>query len=127
MRIATPEHMMAPDLHGTHPGPDEGVGATLHQVVADAKAYGEAQVALQRKTLAARLRVGKTGLILGVVALLLALAAIPALLVGLIVSLATLIGPLGATAVVIVATLAIAGLCGWQASRIIPRMFEPIL
>jgi hypothetical protein len=111
----------------TRTGADEGVGATISQVVADAKAYGAAQVALQRETLAARFRAGKIGLVLGVVALLLVLAAVPALLVGLILSLSTLVGPLGATAIVIAATLAVAGLCGWLASRIVPRMFEPIL
>lgn len=102
---------------------DDGVGATIVQVAEDAKAYAGAQVALYKAIATARLRAAKSGIVLGLVAAVLALAALVALLVGLILSLATLLGPFGATAVVVIATLAIAGLLGWSASGKLSRAF----
>jgi hypothetical protein len=90
----------------------DGIGATVVQVAEDAKAYAAAQVAVVKAEAAARVGPAKTGAIFGAVAAVLAIAAVGALLVGLILSLATLVGPLGATAIVVLVTLAIAGVLG---------------
>ena len=66
----------------------------------------------------------KNGLILGIAALVIALSTVTALLVGLILTLATLVGPGFATLIVLVGALAIAGLLGWLAYRHIARMME---
>lgn len=98
------------DVADTH-DPD-GIGATVVQVTEDAKAYAAAQIAVVKAEANARIGPAKSGAILGVVAAVLALAAIGALLVGLILSLATLVGPLAATAIVVLVTLVIAGVLG---------------
>lgn len=60
--------------------------------------------------------------IFGIGAALLAFFALVALTVGLLMALSTLIGPLGATAVVVAAYLIIAGLLGWMAAGRWARM-----
>ena len=55
--------------------------------------------------------------------LVLVLSAVTALLVGLILTLATLVGPGFATLIVILATLVVAGLLGWLAYRHMLRVF----
>jgi hypothetical protein len=119
MPIATPDpvaHAKAAGA-GHQPGDVGGLGDTIVQVVDDGKAYAAAQVALYKALALARWRIAQGGLIFAAVAAVLGLSAVTALLVGLILSLAPLIGPLGATAVVILATLVIAGVLGWLAAR----------
>ncbi|MHA6723051.1 phage holin family protein [Sphingomonas sp. RS2018] len=101
----------------------DGIGATVAQVAEDAKAYAAAQVELYKTVARVRIRAGKSGIVFGVLAAVLAIAAFGALLVGLILSLATLIGPLGATGVVVIATLAIAGVLGWLAGKQLSAAF----
>lgn len=119
MPTATPDPIATPIAAGARHRADDagGVGDTIVQVADDAKAYAAAQIALYKALALARWRMAQGGLIFGAIAAVLALSAVTALLVGLILSLATLIGPLGATAVVIVVTLVIAGVLGWLAAR----------
>ena len=100
-----------------------GVGEAIARVADDAKAYAGAQVALYKAIALARWRVAQSGLIFGALALVLALSAFGALLVGLIFSLAPLVGPFGATAIVIGVTLAIAGVLGVLAGKRLARAF----
>lgn len=77
-------------------GDEESVRATFTRLYADGRAYAQAEVERQK------LRAGIVGVgvrnaaILGVVALMLLFAAIVALLVGLVIALAPMIGPLWA-------------------------------
>ncbi|MFD1787202.1 phage holin family protein [Sphingomonas floccifaciens] len=108
--------------------PDEaevgtGIGDAIGQVAEDAKAYALAQVDVAKAVAAARFRAAKAGLILGVTAVLLAGSALTALLVGLIIALSTLTGPLLATAIVVVVVLAIAGILGARAASSLSRAF----
>lgn len=103
-----------------------GVGEAVVQVAEDAKAYVAAQLAMYRVIAATRGRIVRNGLVFGAVAAVLALAAIGALLVGLILALSPLVGPLGATAIVVGATLLIAGLLGWLAGRRFAKAFEAL-
>lgn len=103
--------------------PDVGVGEAIVQVAEDAKAYVTAQVDVAKAVATVRLRAAKLGIALGVAAVFLLGSAITALLVGLILSLATVTGPLLATGIVVVAVLAVAGILGKLAATRIGRAF----
>jgi hypothetical protein len=92
---------------------DEGLGALFGRAVADAKAYARAEFGYWQALAGARLSAARTGLVLAVAALLLALALPTALVIGLILTLATLVGPGWATLIVILAVALVAGLLGW--------------
>lgn len=87
-----------------------GVGDLFQQLIEDGREVARTEVALQKAKLQVRVDRYRTAAIWFAVAGVLALAALIALLVGLILALATLIGPLGATAVVCGVVLAIAAI-----------------
>ncbi|MET0249169.1 MAG: hypothetical protein ABW164_05520 [Sphingobium sp.] len=105
---------------------DEGVRATISRFVADGRAYAQAEA--ERQKLRATIVMGgvRDALIFGVVALLLAVAAVIAFLVGLIITLTPLIGPLGATATVVIVTFAIVAILLVLAKKRIVRMKQDI-
>jgi hypothetical protein len=88
---------------------EEGLATLVAQLVDDARGLASAEVALVRARVGERTSAYKNAAIFFVVAGVLALAGLIALLVGLILSLATLIGPGLATAAVVLAVFAIAG------------------
>ena len=88
---------------------DEGVSTLVHRAVSDARELANAEIALYKAKASERVSAYTSAAIFFGIAAVLALSAVTALLVGLIIALATLIGPLGATGVVVVATLLIAG------------------
>lgn len=88
---------------------DEGVSSLVHRAVADARELATAEIALVKARASERISAFTSAAIFFGAAAVLAMSAVTALLVGLILALATLIGPLGATGVVVVVTLAIAG------------------
>lgn len=93
----------------TAPASDEGIAALVHHTVDDVRELAAAEIALYKAKASERISAYTGAAIYFGAAAVLALSAVTALLVGLILALATLIGPLGATAVVVLATLAIAG------------------
>jgi hypothetical protein len=88
---------------------EEGLATLVAQLVDDARGLASAEVALVKARVGERTSAYKNAAIFFVVAGVLALAGLIALLVGLILSLATLIGPGLATAAVVLAVFAIAG------------------
>ena len=105
------------------PDNQESIGALLSRLVEDGKSFARAEIGYYRTLVLAKLGEATGGLVLGVVALVLVLSAVTALLVGLILTLATLVGPGFATLIVILATLVVAGLLGWLAYRHMLRVF----
>lgn len=93
----------------TVPVVDEGVATLVHRAVADARELAQAELALVKAKANERISAFTSAAIFFGIAAVLALSAVTALLVGLILSLATLIGPLGATGAVVAATLIVAG------------------
>ena len=96
-------------------GEPEGVGDVLHRLVADGKAYAQAEVNYYKtygKETASALTIP---VILGVVALLFAHAAFLALIATLFVGLATLMSDTLAGLLTVVICLAIAGVLGYLA------------
>ncbi|MCU6453450.1 phage holin family protein [Sphingomonas sp. A2-49] len=87
---------------------DEGIGTLVSQLVEDVRGLAGAEVALVKARVGERASAYRNAAIFFAVAGVLALAALVALLVGIIMALATLIGPGLATAAVVLATLAIA-------------------
>jgi lysozyme family protein len=94
---------------------DVPIGQLFSQLVDDGKRYARAEVELYKAKAADKAEPVKWAAIYGGAAVTLALSAVTALLVGLILALETLIGPLGATLTVVLVTLAIAGVLGWIA------------
>lgn len=85
------------------------VGTLVHQLAADAREFATAEVEVAKaKALEKVNRFKNAGIFFGAAATL-ALSAVTALLVGLILTLATLVGPGWATLIVIGVTLVIAG------------------
>jgi hypothetical protein len=101
---------------------EESIGALFGRLVEDGKGFARAEIGYYRAVAVDKLAQAKAGLILGGAAVLLALAAAIALIVGLVMTLATLVGPGWATLIVVVATIAIAALLGWLACRHFRRM-----
>lgn len=95
-----------PEIAPVH---DEGVGTLVHRAVEDARELARAELALVKAKAGERATAYKNAAIFFGAAAVLALSAVTALLVGLILSLATLLGPGGATAIVVIATFIIAG------------------
>jgi hypothetical protein len=102
---------------------EEGVGELLTRLVEDGKGFARAELGYYRVLVTSKLREAGAGIGLAAAALVLACSALTALLVGLVLSLATLVGPGWATAIVVVAALAIAGLLGWLGYRHLTRVF----
>lgn len=102
---------------------EESVGALLGRLVEDGKSFARAEMGYYRLLLTGKLKEAGVGLGFGAAALVLACSAITALLVGLILSLATLIGPGLATLAVVLVTLGLAGLLGWFAFKHVMRVF----
>jgi len=88
---------------------DESIATLVTQLVDDARGLASAEVALVKARVGERASAYRNAAIFFVVAGVLALAGLIALLVGLILSLATLIGPGLATAAVVLGVFAIAG------------------
>jgi hypothetical protein len=99
------------------PEGDESIPALLGRLVEDTRSLAGAEIALYKAKLGERVAAYKGAVIFFAAAGVLALAALIALLVGLILSLATLIGPGLATAAVVIGVLVIAGILGLIGSR----------
>lgn len=92
--------------------PDEGVGTLVHRAIEDARELAQAEVALVKIKVGERASAWKSAAVFFAAAAVLALAAVIALLVGLIMTIATLVGPGWATLIVVGVTLVIAAVLG---------------
>jgi hypothetical protein len=100
------------------------VASLVTQLIDDTREVVSAEVGLQKARLGERLVAYKGAAIFFAIAGVLALAALIALLVGLILSLATLIGPGWATLAVVGVTLLIAGILAMIGKS---RLAAPVL
>lgn len=96
---------------------DEGFPAVVSRVIDDAKEVARAEIALVKAQAFAKLAAYRAAAILFAAAGLIALLAAIGLVVGLILTLATQIGPGLATLAVVGVFLLVAGLLGWLGSR----------
>ena len=88
----------------------DSVGTLVGRLVEDGRGLASAEIALAKARVGARIGSYKSAIIFFAVAGTLALAALIALLVGLILTLSTLMGPGLATAAVVIGTLVVAAI-----------------
>lgn len=96
---------------------DAPIGQLFSQLVDDGKRYARAEVELYKAKAADKAQPLKMAAVYAGIAVTLALSAVTALLVGLILALETLVGPLAATLIVVLVAIAIAGGLGYLAYR----------
>ena len=108
MRVSPPHPSLAAGKAAGDGG--EGISTLVHRAVEDVRELAQAEVALVKAKAGERVTAYKNAAIFFGAAAVLALSAVTALLVGLILSLATLIGAGWATLIVVVGTFVIAGI-----------------
>lgn len=96
---------------------DVPIGQLFSQLVDDGKNYARAEVDFYKAKAADKAEPVKWAAIYGGAGLTLAMSTVTALLVGLILSLEPQVGPFAATLIVVLVTLAIAGLLGYLAYK----------
>lgn len=103
-------------LKPTDPGPpppDRAVGELVHELIEDGKAYARAEIDLYKTIAAAKGKALALPIGAFVAALLIGSTALTALAVGVVMALATLIGPLAAGFIGMLIFLAVAGILAW--------------
>lgn len=95
------------------PPPERPVGELVHELIEEGKAYARAEIGLIKVIAAARGKALALPAAMFGLAFICALAAITALTVGVVMALATFIGPLAAGFIGMLIFAAIAGLLGW--------------
>lgn len=106
------------------PPQEESITSLVTRLIDDGEEFVRAELKLYRARLFSRLDEARSAIVLAVLALSLVQAVIVAALVGLLIVLRPIIGPGGATAVVVVAGLALAGLLAWLAVAQLRRATE---
>lgn len=102
-------------LKPVEPPPQEErpVGELVHELIENGKAYARAEIGLYKAIAAAKGKAVAIPAILFGAALLIGMAAINALVVGVVIALETYIGPLAGGFVGMLIFAAVAGLLGW--------------
>jgi uncharacterized membrane protein len=100
---------------------DEGLGALVGRAVEETRGLVGAEIELYKARFGERAAAYKSAIVFFAIAGVLALAALIALLVGLILTIATLVGPGFATAIVVGVVLLIAGVLGFVGTRKLAR------
>jgi len=105
-----------------------GLGGLIAQLIEDGRALARAEIDLLKSKGLALLRRSRIAVILLLIAACLAFASVVALMLGLVLALAPLVGAALAGVILLVAGLAMAALLGWLAIRLLagpPRKPEP--
>jgi len=95
------------------PPPERPVGELVHELIENGKAYARAEIGLVKAIAAAKGKALAIPVAMFVAALFIGMAAINALVVGVVLALETFIGPLAAGFVGMLIFAAVAGLLGW--------------
>jgi hypothetical protein len=98
-------------------GNERPIGELVSQLVDDGKAYAQAEIDLVKAIAADKAAAARTAAIFLGLALFIAFGAIVALSVGIVLALATLIGPLLGGVVAFVLIGAVAALLGWLGAQ----------
>lgn len=102
----------------------DSIATVMQRLASDGTAYAKAEIAYAKAVASERAEDARLGLMLAIVAAALALAALVAMLVGLVWILSLWIGPLGATAVVVGGSFAVAGFLAWKAVSMFKRVLS---
>ena len=106
------------------PPTNESIPALVSRLIDDGEGFVRAELKLYRARLVSRLDEVRNAIILVVIALSLVQSVMVAALVGLLIVLRPLIGPGGATGVVVITGLGIAGLLALLAWRLLLKATE---
>ncbi|MBA2936214.1 phage holin family protein [Sphingomonas sp. CGMCC 1.13654] len=105
-----------------------GLGGLITQLIEDARSLAQAEVNLLKSKAFAILRRSRTAIVLLLIAACLAFASVVALMLGLVLALAPLVGAALAGLILLAGGLAMAAFLGWLAIRLLagpPRKPEP--
>ena len=102
---------------------DESIATLLSRVVADAEHVARAEIEVQKAKVGAKVGEARTALVFLVGAVAIGSLALVAFVVGMLMVLAPLVGPGGATAIVVGSLLLVSGMLGWLAMRHFKRLF----
>ena len=95
------------------PPPERPVGELVHELIEQGKAYARAEIGLAKAIAAAKGKALAFPVAILITALFIMMAAINALVIGVVLALSTLIGPLAAGFVGLLIFVAIAGGLAW--------------
>ena len=112
-------------LKPTDPGPpppERPIGELVHELIEEGKAYARAEIGLAKAIAATKGKALILPAILFGLAIIFALAAITALAVGVVMGLASFIGPLAAGFVGLLIFAGIAGGLGWWGAERVKRV-----
>lgn len=101
--------------HGQGPGAERPVGELVHQLIEDGKAYARAEVGLVKAIASAKASALVVPVALIAAAVVIGLSSINALVFGVVLALAKLVGPLAAGLIGMLIFAAIAGVLAWVA------------
>lgn len=104
-------------MEGETPPEDESIPTLVTRLIDEGEDFVRAELRLYRARVLSRVDEARNAIMLAVIAFFLAQAVLVAALVGLLILLRPLLGPGGATGVVIVVGLGLAGLLGFLAWR----------
>jgi type III secretory pathway component EscS len=105
-----------------------GLGGLIRQLIEDARSLARAEVRLVKSKALALLRRSRSAIVLLLIAACLAFASVVALMLGLVLALAPLVGAALAGVILLVTGMAFAALLGWLAIRLLagpPAKPEP--
>jgi len=103
------------------PNGERPVGELVHQLIEEGKAYARAEVGLVKAIASSKARALTLPAALFAAAFIFALAAVTALAVGVVIALATFVGPLLAGIAGLLIFAAIAGGLGWYGAQRLGR------
>lgn len=104
------------------PPPERPIGELVHELIEEGKAYARAEIGLAKAIAATKGKALILPAILFALAIIFALAAITALAVGVVIGLASFIGPLAAGFVGLLIFAGIAGGFGWWGAERVKRV-----
>ena len=104
------------------PPPERPIGELVHELIEEGKAYARAEIGLAKAIAATKGKALILPAILFGLAIIFALAAITALAVGVVMGLASFIGPLAAGFVSLLIFAGIAGGLGWWGAERVRRV-----
>lgn len=96
-----------------------GLGGLIGQLIEDARALARAEIDLLKSKAFALLRRSRIAIVLLLIAACLAFASVVALMLGLVLALAPMVGAALAGVILLVGGLAMAALLGWAAIRLL--------
>ena len=111
------------DVAREETGDDDSIASLFARVLADAEHLARAEIELQKAKVVARIDEARNGVLLLLAAVATGSVAITALVVGVLMVLAPLVGPGWATAIVVGTLVLLSVLMGWLAMRHFKLLF----